>query len=95
MIYIKWNFSLKAWVCPLVANFAHRPPPQALGWGQKVNVHGHGHVAYQIKGKDECSNLQAHTLPLHALSTPGLGSKVKTFFSESSPVACQIKWNVA
>ena len=25
----------------------------------------HGHVAYQIKGNDKCSNMQAHTLSLH------------------------------
>ena len=38
------------------------------------------HVAYQIKGNDECSNTQAHMLSLHTPSTPRVRSKVKTFF---------------
>ena len=40
----------------------------------------HGCVAYQSKGNGECSNIQAHILSSHVLSTPGVGSKVKTFF---------------
>ena len=39
----------------------------------------HDHVAYQIKGNDECSNMQANILSLHTPSTPGVGSKVNTF----------------
>ena len=35
--------------------------------------------------------MQAHFLSLHTPSTPVLGSKVKTFFSESSHVAYQIR----
>ena len=41
----------------------------------------HGHVAFQIKGNDECFYMQANILSLHTPSTPqGRGSKVKTFF---------------
>ena len=39
--------------------------------------------------------MQAHILSLHTLSTAGVGSKVKTFFSESSHVAHQINENGA
>ena len=39
--------------------------------------------------------MQAHILYLHTLSTTGVGSKVKTFFSESSHVAYQIDENGA
>ena len=54
-----------------------------LGWGQKVKIQlfsEHGHVLYRIKRNDECSNMQANTLSLHTHATPGMGSKVKTFF---------------
>ena len=61
----------------------------------KFNFSEHGHVAYQIKWNDKCSNIQAHILSLHTPSTPGVGSKVKTLFSESSHVAYQINWNGA
>ena len=30
-----------------------------------------GHVAYQIKANDECSNMQAHILSLHTLDPWG------------------------
>ena len=32
----------------------------------KVYFFQHGHVAYQIKGNDKCSNLQANILSLHS-----------------------------
>ena len=62
--------------------FAHRPPPGTRGGskGQNSTFSEHGHVAYQVKGNDKCSNMQAHILSLHAPSTPGVGSKVKTIF---------------
>ena len=46
--------------------------------GQKLNFSEHGHVAYQINGNDKCSSMQAHAVSLHAPSTPGVKSKVKT-----------------
>ena len=55
----------------------------------------YGHVAYQIKGNDECSNMQAHILSLHAPSASRMGSKVKQFVYESSHVAYQFNWNGA
>ena len=50
------------------------------GWGRGQNstFSEYGHVAYQMKGNDECSNMQAHILSLQAPSAPGVGSKVKT-----------------
>ena len=49
-------------------------------WGQDPTFSEHGHVAHQVKGNDKCSNIQAHILSLHTQLTPGIGSKVKTFF---------------
>ena len=37
-------------------------PPSTLGLGQISTFSEHGHVAYQIKGNDECSNMQANIL---------------------------------
>ena len=65
------------------------------GWdrGQNSTFSEQCHVAYQIKGSEGCSNIQAHILSLHALSTPGVGSKFKTFFfSECSHVAYKLDW---
>ena len=80
--------------------FTHRTPsPPTLGVGSKgqnFTFSEHGHVAYQIKGDHECSNMQANSMSLHQPSTPGMGSKVNIFFfSESSYVAYQINGNVA
>ena len=61
--------------------------------GQNSTFSEHSHVAYQGKGNDTCSNMQAHILSLRAPSTPGVGSK--HFFSESNHVAYQINWNGA
>ena len=64
----------------MVANILPLPRIWGGSKGQNSTFSEHGHVAYQIKGNDECSNMQAHILSLHTLSTPGVGSKVKTFF---------------
>ena len=50
--------------------------------GQTFTFSEHGHVAYQIKGNDECSNMQANILSLHTPLSPGVGLKVKTFFKK-------------
>ena len=63
----------------MIANIMSTDPP-TLGWGGGGSEHGH--VAYQIKWNRECSNMQAHFLSLHTLSTPGVGSRVETFFSQ-------------
>ena len=39
--------------------------------------------------------MQAHILSLHTALIPGVGSAFKSFFSESSHVASQIKGNGA
>ena len=52
----------------------------------------YGHVAYQIKENDTCSNMVPYSLPADTL----VGSKGQNiFFSESSRVAYQIKGNGA
>ena len=59
--------------------------------GKNSTFSEHGHVAYEIKGNDECSNMYAHIMSLHAPSTPEVGSKVKkSFVSEISHDAYQI-----
>ena len=37
----------------------------------------HGHIAYQIKRNEKCSNMQAHIMSLHTPLTPEKGSKVQ------------------
>ena len=53
----------------------------------------YGHVAYQIKVYNACSNMVATILPTDTPSTPGVGQKVKPYFSKSSHVAYEIKGN--
>ena len=57
--------------------FACRPPPpltMGLGSkGQNSTFSEHGHVAYQIKGNNECSNMVSNILPADPIL--GLGSK--------------------
>ena len=60
--------------------FAGRTPTWPCGWGKVCTVLEHGHVAYQIKWNQECSNMKAHVLSLQTPVTPGVESKVKTFF---------------
>ena len=47
----------------------------------------HGHVAYQIKGNGDCSNMKAHILSLHTPSTRRVGSKGQYIFSSPEPKA--------
>ena len=42
------------------------PDPEMGSKGQNSTASEQGHVAYQIKGNAECSNIQAHILSLHA-----------------------------
>ena len=45
------------------------PPPATLGVeseGQNSTFSKHGHASYQIKGKHECSNLEANIFPAAA-----------------------------
>ena len=75
----------------------HPPPTLEVGSkGQNSTFSEQGHVAYQIKWKPECNKMQAHSLSLHTPSNPVVGSKVKTFFSESSHDAYQIRreWSI-
>ena len=39
----------------------------------KQSFSEYGHVAYQIKGNDRYSNMQANILPLHVPLVPGVG----------------------
>ena len=55
----------------------------------------YGHVVNQIKEYDAYSKMVANILSIDTPSGPGLGQKVKAFFSESSHDAYQIKGNGA
>ena len=48
-----------------------------MGRGQIQLFSEYGHVAYQIKGNDECCIMYAHSMSLHTPLTPEVGSKVK------------------
>ena len=54
MKHIKQDFSLKAWV---------KSPAVDLGVGPRSLIFFGGHVAYQIKADDACSNMVAQILP--------------------------------
>ena len=68
------------------------PPTLGVGRkGQNTTFSEHGHIAYQIKWKHECSNILTQTFD------PWGGVKGQTiFFFESSHVAYQIrrKWSI-
>ena len=51
------------------------------GWakGQNSTFSRYGHVAYQIKGNDTCSNMVASTLPAAPTWPWGRGQKVKFY----------------
>ena len=58
---------------------------QGVGRSPNSTFSEYGHVAYQIKGNDACSNMVANILSVDTTSTPGVGSKGQNiFFSESS-----------
>ena len=52
----------------------------------------YGHVAFQIKADNVCSNMVANILPTNTPLTQGMGSN-HIYFCESSHVAYQIKGN--
>ena len=57
-----WNQNVK---------FNFRQPPSPRPWGSKdwkATFLEHDHVAYQIKGNHECSNMVANILPAAPLS---------------------------
>ena len=64
---IKQNFILKACL-------------REWGGGQNSTFSEYGHVAYQIKGNNTCSNMAANILPVDTPSTPGVGLKGRDIF---------------
>ena len=48
-----------------------------MGRDQNLTFSEYGHVAYQIKGNDACSNMVANNLPV---DTPSLWGVIKAFF---------------
>ena len=81
----------------MVANILPADPTSlTLGLGSKgpnSTLSEHGHVAYQIKGNHECSNMVANILPADP-SDPRVGSiGQNSTFSEHGHVAYQIKGN--
>ena len=78
---------LKAWIRSLGVD---------LGGGANVKnrlFSDYGHVAHQSKADDACSNIVASILQTDTPSTRWWAQKVKSFISESSHVAYQIKEN--
>ena len=77
------------------------PPltPLTLGLGtkgQNSTFSEHGHVAYKIKGNQECSNMVASILPTDPPLTLGMRSiGQNSTLSEHGHVAFQIKGNRA
>ena len=71
------------------------PTPLILGLGSKgqnSTLSENGHVAYQIKGNHECSNIVANILPADPTPTLEMGSiGQNSNFSEHDHVAYQIK----
>ena len=59
------------------------------GWAEtKIKLSEYGHVAYQIKADNFCSNMVANILPTDIPSTQGVGSKGQTIYCcESRHVA--------
>ena len=65
-----------------------------MGPRPKLSFLEYGHIAYQIKADNACSNMIANILPTDSPLTQGVGSKDQTiFFCESSHVAYQIEGN--
>ena len=68
MQHLKRDYSLKVW-------------GRLRGWGwdpgQNLTSLEYGHVAYQIKADDKCSNMIANILPTDTPSTQGWDQKVK------------------
>ena len=77
---------------------ADPPPHPDPGGGQKVKIKLFQNKSYCISNRGIVNAaLCKHIIILSLLtpSTPGVGSKVKTFFAESSHGASQIKGNGA
>ena len=62
-----------------------------MGRGQTSTFSEYGHVAYQIKGNDACSNMVANSVPVHIFSIPEVGSKVKTLFLRVAVIHIKLK----
>ena len=79
--------------------YARRPPSTLLGLGmgsvgQNSTLIDHGHVAYQIKDHNECSNMIINILPTDPPPPLGRGSVGQNLtFSKHGHVAYQIKEN--
>ena len=73
------------------------PHPFDPNWGVKIKFFSeYGHIAYQIKADNVCSNMVENILPTFTHLTQGMGSKGQTiYFCESSHVAYEIKGNLA
>ena len=80
----KQDFSSKGWVRPLGGL-------RGRGRGQNSTFSEYGHVAYQIKGNDTCSNMVANILCRPPSPDPG-GVKIH-LFQNMGHVAYQIKGN--
>ena len=50
------------------------------GRGKNLTFTEYGHVAYQMKANDPCSNMVANILPTDTLLVPGVGSEGQNIF---------------
>ena len=76
--------------CPQTPPYPYDP----RGIGSKGQNSEHGHLAYQIKGNHEFSNMVASILPAYPPPTPTLEMESKgqnSTFSEHGHVTYQIK----
>ena len=73
--------------------YACRPPPHPRSKGLNSTFLEHGHIAHQVKGNHECSNVVANILPA-APPSPNPGVKMSNLtFAVHGHVAYQIKGN--
>ena len=70
--------------------FARRPPPPTLG--RNSTFSDHGHVAYQIKENQECSNMVANIARRPPPPDPGDGiSRSNSTFSDMVMLHIKLK----
>ena len=60
-------------------------PNEGGGVGLKFIFSEYGHVAYQIKGNDACSNMAVNILPVDTPTAPRAGSKIVSEYDQEIP----------
>ena len=73
-----WNFECRQ-SCNRYETLAWRPGSEPLGWTKIYTFSEDGHVAYQIKADDACSNMVANIFSQTHPRPRGWGQKVKPY----------------